>query len=216
LEQAASPALGDVGEPEVPLDGGSQAQAVRVGRTVRRVAHPWSSSVLDLLQHVEREGYGGAPRGLGFDERAREVLTYVDGSVGVDLPDADAGPVQDADHWIWRDDVLVHLGVLVREYHDAAATFPWAGREWQVEVRQPVETVCHNDLAPPNVVSGPGFPWRDRLGGSGAWAASLGPRIRRLAVGAVLVRGEVSSGGSTTGCGGEGAPAPLAARCLWH
>jgi len=32
-------------------------------------------------------------------------------------------------------------------YHDVAVAFSWAGRERQVEVRQPVETVRHNDLA---------------------------------------------------------------------
>lgn len=163
-----------MGESGVPLDGGSHSQAVRVGGTVRRVGHPWSSSVLDLLRHVEREGFRGAPRALGFDERGREVLTYVDGGVGADLPNVDAEPVQDVNHWTWRDDVLVHLGVLVREYHDAAATFPWVGREWQVDVRQPVETVCHNDLAPPNVVFRAGVPvalidWEAAAPGPRAW-----------------------------------------------
>lgn len=165
---------GDVDDPEVALDGGSHSQAIRVGQTVRRMGHPWSSSVLDLLQHVEREGFRGAPRAFGLDDRGRGVLTYIDGDVGAALPDVDAGPVEDVDHWIWRDDVLVHLGVLVREYHDAAATFPWAGREWQVEVQHPVETVCHNDLAPSNVVFRAGVPvalidWEAAAPGPRAW-----------------------------------------------
>lgn len=96
------------------------------------------------------------------------------GSAGVDLPDADAGSVRGVDHWVWRDDVLVQLGVLVRRYHDAAATFSWAGREWQLEVRQPVETVCHNDLAPSNVVFRAGVPvalidWEAAAPGPRAW-----------------------------------------------
>lgn len=161
-------------EPEVPLDGGSHSQAVRVGKKVRRMGHPWSPNVLDLLRHVEHEGFHGAPRALGLDERGREVLTFVDGDVGVALPDVDAGPVEEIDHWVWRDDVLVNLGVLVRRYHDAAATFPWAGREWQVEVQHPVETICHNDLAPSNAVFRAGLPvalidWEAAAPGPRAW-----------------------------------------------
>src|ERR671915_679537 len=163
-----------MGEPELPLDGGSHSSVVRVGQTVRRVRHSWSSAVLDLLRHLEREGFGGAPRALGFDDQGREVLTYIEGEVGGGLPEADTGPVQDADHWVWRDDVLVHLGALVRAYHDAAATFSWAGREWQLGGRQPVETVCHNDLSPWNTVFRSGVPvalidWESAAPGPRGW-----------------------------------------------
>ncbi len=145
-------------EPEIPLAGGSHSEAVRVGDTVRRVGRPWSSDVLDLLRHLEQRGFGGAPRALGFDDRGREVLTYVDGKTGVDL----------------SDDVLVRLGGLLRAYHDAASTFPWTGRDWQVPVREPVETVCHNDLKPGNVVLRAGVPvalidWESAAPGPRAW-----------------------------------------------
>src|SRR4051812_2221884 len=39
---------------------------VPVGRTVRRKAYSWSPAVLDLLGHLEREGFAGAPRALGL------------------------------------------------------------------------------------------------------------------------------------------------------
>jgi hypothetical protein len=129
--------------------------------------------VLDLLRHLEDNNFGGAPRALGLDDQGREVLTYIDGEVAVGLPEADAGPVKGV-HWVWRDDVLVHLGALVRAYHDAAATFAWVGRQWQVETRQPVETVCHNDLSPWNVVFRAGVPvalidWESAAPGPRAW-----------------------------------------------
>jgi phosphotransferase family enzyme len=172
--RAGDRSAGRMAEPEIPLDGGSHSNAVRVGQTVRRLGHAWSSTVLDLLGHLEGEGFGGAPRALGFDDQGRETLTYIEGEVGAGLPEADAGPVEDADHWVWRDDVLVHLGALVRAYHDAAATFPWAGRQWQLEVRQPVETVCHNDLSPWNTVFRAGVPvalidWESAAPGPRAW-----------------------------------------------
>jgi hypothetical protein len=171
--QRADPSAGRVAEAEIPLEGGSHSGAVRVGRTVRRVGRPWSPAVLDLLRHLEREGFGGAPRALGFDDQGREVLTFVDGESGARPPGTDAGSGQDG-HRVWRDDVLVHLGALLRAYHDAAATFPWTRREWQLEVRQPVETICHNDLSPGNVVFRAGVPvalidWESAAPAPRAW-----------------------------------------------
>ena len=62
-------------EPEIPLAGGADSTVGRVGQIVRRDGRPWSPAVLDLLQHVEREGFAGAPRALGFDDQGREVLS---------------------------------------------------------------------------------------------------------------------------------------------
>lgn len=70
--------------------------------------------------------------------------------------------------------MLVHLGALIRAYHDAAATFPWPGREWMFEARQPVETVCHNEVFPWNTVFRAGVPvafidWDTAAPGPRAW-----------------------------------------------
>jgi aminoglycoside phosphotransferase (APT) family kinase protein len=79
---------------------------------------------------------------------------------------------------VWGDDVLVHLGALIRAYHDAAATFPWAGRGWLFEARQPVQTVCHNELFPWNTVFRSGVPvafidWDTAAPGPRAWDLGL-------------------------------------------
>ena len=166
----------DEGLADVPLGGGTHSEAVRVGDTVRRRPGPWSAGVLDVLRHLERAGFDGAPRARGFDDLGREVVTYVDGEVGARLPDVDAGPLDDAGHWVWRDEVLVGLGRLLRRFHDAAASFPSSDQEWQVPTRTPVETVCHNDLSPSNVVFRAGVPvalidWE---------AAAPGPRAADL------------------------------------
>lgn len=146
-------------EPEIPLIGGSHSNVVRVGQTVRRVCrnHSVSSSVFDLLRHVERAGFAGAPRALGFDDQGREVLTYIEGEVAAQRRPGQPGG-GDLPDYVWRDDVLVHLGALIRQYHDAAATFPWADREWLLEARQPMETVCHNEVYPWNTVFRAGVP----------------------------------------------------------
>jgi aminoglycoside phosphotransferase (APT) family kinase protein len=163
-------------EPEISLDGGSHSGVVRVGQTVRRVSRPWSSAVHDLLAHLDHEGFAGAPRALGYDDHGREVLTYIEGEVGQSdhYPDAGGRFDRRLPAYVWRDDVLVHLGALLRAYHDAAATFAWAGREWCFEPREPVETVCHNELFAQNTVFRSGVPvafidWDTAAPGPRAW-----------------------------------------------
>ena len=142
-----------MGQPETPLTGGSHSNVVRVGQTVRRVSRSAavSSSVFDLLRHLERAGFTGAPRALGFDDHGREMLTYIEGEVAAQRRPGHPGG-GDLPEYVWRDDVLVQLGALLRTCHDAAATFPWAGREWLLESQLPEETVCHNEVFPWNTV----------------------------------------------------------------
>jgi hypothetical protein len=166
-------------EPEISLDGGADSTVVRVRQTVRRVSRSWSPAVLDLLRHLEREGFAGAPRALGFDDQGREVLTYIEGEVArgeTFIPDQGGRFDFEIRHpdYVWRDDVLVHLGVLIRAYHDAAATFPSAGRDWCYETRYPVETICHNELFPQNTIFRAGVPvafidWDTATPGPRAW-----------------------------------------------
>jgi hypothetical protein len=171
-------------EPEIDLvpprslgDGKPPRVRVRVGDTVRRTSDAWSPAVLDLLQHVEREGFAGAPPALGFDGQGREVLTFIEGEVGRGgefVPDDGGRFDVRLPDFVWRDEVLVHLGALLRAYHDAAATFPWTGREWCYEPREPVETICHNEVFPWNTVFRSGVPvafidWDTAAPGPRAW-----------------------------------------------
>jgi hypothetical protein len=151
--------------------------------TVRRGSHPWSPAVLDLLEHIHREGFAGAPRALGFDDQGREALTYVEGEVGRGdsfIPDQGGRFDRRLPDFVWSDNALEHLGALIRAYHDAAATFPWVGRQWAFEPRRPAETVCHNELFPWNTVFRSGVPvafidWD---------TAAPGPRVRDLGLAA--------------------------------
>jgi hypothetical protein len=171
-------------EPEIDLvpprnmaDGKPPRRRVRVGETVRRSSARWSSAVVDLLQHVEREGFDGAPRALGFDDQGREVLTFIEGVDGRGtefIPDEGGRFDLRLPDFVWRDEVLVHLGALLRAYHDAAATFPWTGRDWCYESREPVETICHNEVFPSNTVFRDGVPvalidWDTATPGPRAW-----------------------------------------------
>jgi Ser/Thr protein kinase RdoA (MazF antagonist) len=124
---------------EVLTGGNVAAQVVRVGATVRKPANAATPAVHALLDHLAAVGFDGSPRALGLDDAGRQVLEYVPGSVS-DLPPATDG--------------LLRAGALIRRLHDAAATFAApAGARWDVVIPPDrEELVCHNDLAPWNLV----------------------------------------------------------------
>ncbi len=67
---------------EYSLRGGSVSGVARVGDTVRRRAGVRAGFVHELLGFFQRSGWSGAPRFLGFDERGREILSFIDGGGG--------------------------------------------------------------------------------------------------------------------------------------
>src|SRR4051794_23239511 len=95
--------------PEIPLLRRPPFKVrVRVGQTVRRTGNSWSPAVLDLLRHLDREGFAGAPRALGFDEQGREMLTYIEGEVGRGesfIPDQGGRFDLRLPNYVWRDNV---------------------------------------------------------------------------------------------------------------
>ncbi|MEV7225855.1 phosphotransferase [Polymorphospora sp. NPDC051019] len=126
---------------EEPLPGNATSGVVRVGDTVRRPAGPWTDAVDALLEHLAAVGFTGAPRPLGRDERGRQVLEYVPGEIG----DA-AGTYPTAE--------LSAIGRMLAGLHEALAGFvPPAGAVWNRLIPPDrEEMVCHNDVAPWNLV----------------------------------------------------------------
>lgn len=138
---------------EQVLQGGLEtAGLVRVGDTTRRPPHARSGFVDELLNHLAAVGFTGAPRALGYDERGRQVLTYLEGEV------LHTGPHRLSDARI------LSATTLIREYHDAAATSTLCAG---------CEVVCHGDLGPHNTV------FRgDAAVGLIDWDADVGPGRR--------------------------------------
>lgn len=131
---------------EIPLLGGNVGTVVRVGDTVRRTTGPWTPAVHELLDHLERVGFEYSPRVRGFDDRGREILTYIEGETAVSHP----WPA-----WAWSDTTLGQVAAIMRELHDAVADFrPFGDRVWRfVTARLGVDQIaCHNDIAPYNIV----------------------------------------------------------------
>ena len=133
--------------------GNTHAAVVRVGDTVRRPTGPWTPAIHDLLHHLERRDFDGAPRVLGIDEQGRETLTFIPGDVIY------------PDHFdlVMSDEALEAIAQLIREYHDAVADFePHGSHRWSdrgSDTHPGGELVCHNDLAPWNLVHTPDGGW---------------------------------------------------------
>ena len=131
---------------ELPL-GGNWSDARRVGDTVHRRAGAWTPAVHALLTHLRHVGFVAAPVPLGMDERGRAVLTFIEG-------DAHLGWPEPIPAWVYEDQItLVGAAQLLREYHDAAATFVApADARWRFVAPAGHEVICHLDWAPYNAV----------------------------------------------------------------
>jgi Ser/Thr protein kinase RdoA (MazF antagonist) len=114
---------------------------VRVGGTVRKPVTASTPGVEALLRHLDEVGYEAAPKALGRDERGRQVLEYVPGTVADALPPLDVPGLR-------------RVGRLIRELHDATASFvPPADAAWNVAIPpDTTDLICHRDLAPWNLV----------------------------------------------------------------
>ncbi len=131
-----------MGSPEEVLAGGNVAdQVVKIGATVRKPSTPATESVTSFLEYLNRAGFQSAPRPLGRDEKGRQILEYIPGTLCSTAP-----PMTRAE--------LIRLGSLIRELHDLSSAFtPSPNARWDVVLTPDSEDlVCHNDLAPWNLI----------------------------------------------------------------
>lgn len=133
------------------LTGDERAVVYRRGDVVVREAGPWAPTIHSLLRHLEDAGFAASSRvvGSGFDADGRETLGYIEGEF------TQPGP--------WTLEGAAAVGRMVRELHDATATFrpppdaawsPWLGRD----LGGPARIISHCDVAPWNIVARDGLP----------------------------------------------------------
>lgn len=155
---------------EIPLQYGNVSSAVRVGDSVHRSTGDWTPTIHALLAYLNDNNFTEAPRVLGFDERGREVLSFLPG-IAASRP--------------WPKIMLDKVGVeqagrLLRKYHDVVVNFvPPADAEWRVgkTEKKPGQIIRHGDLGPWNTI------WQnDKLTGLIDWDfAQPGERLEDLA-----------------------------------
>ncbi|WP_318533043.1 phosphotransferase [Arthrobacter vasquezii] len=130
-------------EDEQELVGGNTSDSVvRIGGTVRKPWHPTSGAVQNFMQALRSHGVD-TPEPLGRDAENRHVVEYLAGVTALDsLP-------------LSLDD-LRRVGRLVRQIHDASEHIPLPEvDDWNLPLptAEP-DLMCHNDLAPWNLIIG--------------------------------------------------------------
>lgn len=151
---------------EIALAGGNMGPVSRRGDQVLRSSGPWTPAVHRLLEHCRAARIDAVPRPFGIEADGREVLEYLPGVV----------PAYPMPAWVWEPAALRSSAALLRRFHDASASADRSG-PWRSAPREPAEVVCHNDVAPYNVV----FREGQAAGLIDLDFASPGPRIWDLA-----------------------------------
>lgn len=127
---------------EEALTGGNVGEVTRRGDRVYRTAGTWTPAIQRLLAHLRANGIAGVPEPLGIDERGREVVSFMPGDVpGYPMP-----------AYVWDKQTLVDSARLLRRLHDATAGYADRDAQWRQPAREPAEVICHNDVAPYNMV----------------------------------------------------------------
>jgi hypothetical protein len=147
--------------------GNVNTGVVRVGNTVRRNLTNASTTIHQLLRHLEAKGFEGSPRFLGIDHKNREMLSFIEGETGI--PSS-----------IWqKDEPLIASAILLRRYHHATLDFTPSHAAWGYVYpnAQRHEIICHNDFAPYNFVYASGIP----VAVIDFDLAGPGPRLRDVA-----------------------------------
>jgi len=116
---------------ELKLTGGkSTYEVIKIGNTVRRTIGPHSSFVHKLLLLLTENAFSSAPQFVGIDDKGREILTYIEGTVPTELK-------------YYNDTQLTTAAKLIKNFHQATLGSKLANS---------FEIVCHNDLTPCNTV----------------------------------------------------------------
>lgn len=122
--------------------GNSGSRVVRDGGFIVKDATPSTDAVHRYLGALHQAGID-VPLPHGRDGAGRQLLEFIDGTPAMAVPQLDHA-------------ALRRIGALVRSIHDASESFEIpAGIEWTSAIPAPgAELMCHNDLAPWNLLIG--------------------------------------------------------------
>lgn len=127
---------------ETLAGGNAGGPVVKVDGTVRKTWGDSTPSVVAFMEFVRSRGVD-LPVPMGRDEQGRQVMEFIPGRLAMH-----GEPLSHAE--------LRRVGEMVRAIHDASADFiPPSEARWETAIAAPgADLVCHNDLAPWNLMVG--------------------------------------------------------------
>lgn len=118
------------------------------GYNIHRNLKPYSKTIHKLLKHLENKEIKFVPYFLGIDyEENQEILTFVSGNTIENYPE-----VNDYEYKIKN---IKLVAKMLKEYHDATLDFHYTEEDkWFLKYKGDLdkEVICHNDIAPYNVI----------------------------------------------------------------
>lgn len=135
--------IGDRAADREVFTDGNMADVYREGSSIFRGMSPWSDAAHQVLNHLEAREYPYSPRVRAI-HGSQEELSFVPGE---SIPANLAG--------FETEDILIQLGRMIRELHDAMSDFsPEPGTRFVPMAHPPVNPsiICHSDIGPWNTI----------------------------------------------------------------
>lgn len=113
---------------------------------VIRPTGPWSAAVHRYLHFLHENGLKNVPYPFDIDQEQREHVSYIEGLVFNSMEDEASR----------SDALLTSLAHYLREFHRIGIDYISELNDdeiWMLPRREPIETMCHGDLGPYNIVT---------------------------------------------------------------
>jgi len=124
---------------------GGRGNIYRNKNIVYRPAEKWSKDIHQFLKYLHNNGFDKVPYPYGIDINNQEKVSYIEGDVYNDILPKE----------IRSDETLISFCRLIKEFHDLGEEYIkllTGNEKWMLPICTPIETMCHGDLAPYNIV----------------------------------------------------------------
>lgn len=123
------------------LSGGNMNSPILNNNLIYKEATAATNTIHELLCYVRAQGINWVPKSFGLNSEGKHVLSYIDGFVPQEIPG-----------WIWNEDILKEVALILRQWHDVTVNFKYKKARWLLDNDEINEVICHNDFAPYNCV----------------------------------------------------------------